>query len=91
MQTPKETHWEAAQRVWFFERSHGQGIMLNSSKYMSVTIYSDSDWSSYPVTRRSLSVFVVFLGDSPIFGRQRSKVQCPILLLKLNMELCLML
>jgi len=74
MQTPKEAHWEAAQRVVrFLKNSPGQGIMLSSSKDMSLTIYCDSDWSSCCKTRRSLSAFVVLLGDSPVCWKTKKQ------------------
>ena len=74
MQTPKEAHWEAAQRiVRFLKGSPGRGIMLSSSPDMSLTTYCDSDWSSCPTTRRSLSAFVVLLGDSPISWKTKKQ------------------
>lgn len=74
MQTPKEAHWEAAQRVVrFLNGSPGQGIMLRSSTDMSLTINCDSDWSSCPTTRRSLSAFVVLLGDSPVSWKTKKQ------------------
>ena len=74
MQTPKEAHWEVAQRVVrFLKNSPGQGIMLSSSKDMSLTIYCDSDWSSCCKTRRSLSAFVLLLGDSPVCWKTKKQ------------------
>lgn len=74
MQSPKEAHWEAALRiVRFLKGSPGQGIMLSSSKDMSLTIYCDSDWSACSETRRSLTVYVAFLGDSPISWKTKKQ------------------
>lgn len=74
MQTPKEAHWDAAQRVVrFFKGSPGQGIMLSSSKDMTLTLYCDSDWSGCPSTRRSLTAFVTMLGDSPISWKTKKQ------------------
>ena len=47
--------------------------MLSSSKDMSLTIYCDSDWSSCYKTRRSLSAFVVLLGDSPVCWKTKKQ------------------
>lgn len=74
MKTPLEAHWNAAQRVVrYLKGSLGQGIMLSSSPDLSLTIYCDSDWSSCALTRRSLSAFVVMLGDSPISWKTKKQ------------------
>nr|AII99795.1 copia-type retrotransposon polyprotein [Sinapis alba] len=57
----------------FLKGSPGQGIMLSSSTDLSLTIYCDSDWSSCPSTRRSLSAFVAMLGDSPISWKTKKQ------------------
>ena len=57
----------------FLKGSPGQGIMLSSSKDMSLTIYCDSDWSSCSETRRSLTAYVAFLGDSPICWKTKKQ------------------
>lgn len=74
MKKPRQDHWEAALRVVrFLKGSLGQGIMLSSSTDLSLTVFCDSDWSSCPLTRRSLSAFVVMLGDSPIYWRTKKQ------------------
>ncbi|XP_056860342.1 uncharacterized mitochondrial protein AtMg00810-like [Raphanus sativus] len=74
MKKPREDHWQAALRVVrFLKGSLGQGIMLSSSADLSLTVFCDSDWSSCPLTRRSLSAFVVMLGDSPISWKTKKQ------------------
>lgn len=63
MQAPQEDQWTSALRVVrYLKGSPGQGIFLKADKDLSLTIYCDADWLSCPLTRLSLSVFVVLLG-----------------------------
>lgn len=44
----------------------GQWILLNSDSDLQLIVYCDSDWSAFPITRRSLGSYVALLGGSPI-------------------------
>ena len=67
MQTPRLDHWEAALRlVRYLKGSAGKGILLESTYDLSLTSYCDSDFSTCPLSRRSVSGYVMFLGGSPI-------------------------
>ena len=67
MQTPRQAHWDAALRVVrFLKGSPSQEILLKSDSNLELSIYCDADWQSCPITRRSLSSYVVLLGGSPI-------------------------
>ena len=67
MKEPKEDHLEAARRVLRYLKGHpGQGILLQSDSNLQVSAYCNSDWGAYPLTRRSLTGFLVTLGGSPI-------------------------
>jgi len=64
MKSPRELQWEAALRVVrYLKGTAGQGIVLSSKSDLRVSIYCDADWSACPVTRRSLSAYVAFVGD----------------------------
>lgn len=55
-------------------KSHpGQGILLRASSSFRLRAYCDSDWASCPITRRSLTVYLVFLGDSPISWKTKKQ------------------
>lgn len=65
MQKPLEAHWLAA--LWVVRHLKGtpdQGIMLKAACNMQISAYCDADWSACPITRRSVSAYVIFLGDS---------------------------
>lgn len=67
MDKPKVSHWEAAQRVvCYLKGSPGQGILLRAKCDMQLRVYCDADCASCPLSRRSLTAFVVFLGQSPV-------------------------
>lgn len=66
---PHRDHWDAALRVVF----PGQGILLRSDCDLNLLGWCDSDWTSYPFTKLFLFGWLVVLGRSPVFGRQRSR------------------
>ncbi|XP_019095820.1 PREDICTED: uncharacterized protein LOC109130579 [Camelina sativa] len=74
MQTPLLPHWEAAIRVVrYLKGCPAQGILLRSDSADSLIAYCDSDWNACPLTRRSLSAYVVFLGSSPISWKTKKQ------------------
>lgn len=74
MQKPLLPHWEAALRVVrYLKGCPGQGILLKATASLQVTAYCDSDWSACPASRRSLSAYIIFLGDSPVIWRTKKQ------------------
>lgn len=56
MQQPHQEHWEAALRVvCYLIGCSGLGILLSFACDLSLSGWCDSDWTSYPLTRRSLT------------------------------------
>lgn len=71
---PKEKHWDAAIRVVrYLKGSPGKGIVLSSNGDLRISAYCDSDFSACPLSRRSLSGFVVRLGNSPIAWKTKKQ------------------
>lgn len=74
MQQPLEAHWLTALRVVrYLKGTPDRGIMLKSECNLQITAYCDADWSSCPSTRRSLSAYVIFLGDSLVSWRTKKQ------------------
>lgn len=74
MQHPREVHWDAVVRVIrYLKGCPGQGIMLKSISDMRLRVFCDADWAACPKSRRSLSSFVVLLGDSPISWKTKKQ------------------
>lgn len=71
---PREPHWDAAVRVVRYTKSSpGQRIMLKADGHLRIQAYCDSDWVSCPLTRRSLSAYVVHLGGSSVFWKTKNQ------------------
>lgn len=67
MQDPRKGHWDAAMRVLrYIKGSPAQGIVLPKTNSLLLTGFCDSDWASCPMTRRSLSGYTIYMGQSPV-------------------------
>ena len=74
MQTPLVPHWEAALRVvCYLKGCPLQGILLRSTNDITLSAYCDSDWGACPITRRSLSSYTIYSGDSPISWKTKKQ------------------
>ena len=74
MQQPRQNHWEAALRtVRYLKGCLGQGILLSTSCDLHLTGWCNSVWASYPLTRRSISGWLVFLGGSSISWKTKKQ------------------
>ncbi|KAG5551959.1 hypothetical protein RHGRI_010151 [Rhododendron griersonianum] len=75
MHEPRQPHMDAALRLLrYLKTTPGEGILLSSSSSLQLTCYSDSDWASCPMTRRSTTGFITFLGHSPISWKTKKQV-----------------
>ncbi|XP_070054675.1 uncharacterized mitochondrial protein AtMg00810-like [Nicotiana tomentosiformis] len=64
MQHPKESHMEAALRVVkYIKESLRLGILLKGGTANELIIYCDSDWVACPNTRKSVTGYMVKLGN----------------------------
>ncbi|GJY96606.1 hypothetical protein Tco_0513516 [Tanacetum coccineum] len=74
MQNPQVEHWEAALMViQFLKGSPGQGILLKGMCDLQLRGWCDADWAGYPLTRRSLTGWVVYLRDSSISWKTKKQ------------------
>uniref|UniRef100_A0A3Q7J9Y0 Reverse transcriptase Ty1/copia-type domain-containing protein n=1 Tax=Solanum lycopersicum TaxID=4081 RepID=A0A3Q7J9Y0_SOLLC len=74
MQQPKRSHWEAAMRlVRYIKSNPGQGILLSSKKSLELEAFCDSEWAACPNTRRSVTGYMVKLGDSLISWKSKKQ------------------
>ncbi|WKA11330.1 hypothetical protein VitviT2T_028839 [Vitis vinifera] len=65
MHAPCKPHMEVALRVLrYLKSSPGQGLFFPSHNDLSLKVFSDSDWASCPIYRRSTICYCVFLGSS---------------------------
>ncbi|CAA7030828.1 unnamed protein product [Microthlaspi erraticum] len=74
MQSPREEHWLAALKVVrYLKGTIGQGILLRAESSMHFSGWCDSDYAACPLTRRSLTSYIVQCGSSPIVWKTRKQ------------------
>jgi hypothetical protein len=65
MHDPREPHLTAMKCILCYLRGTPDfGLLLRRSSNSDLVIYTDADWAGCPDTRRSMSGYVVFLGDN---------------------------
>lgn len=67
MQTPRQPHWKALQHTLNYIYSIcEQGIILNGLSKLVLQAFIDSDWAACPNIRRSVTGYILMLGNSQI-------------------------
>ncbi|XP_071699281.1 uncharacterized protein [Rutidosis leptorrhynchoides] len=74
MQHPQQIHMEGVNHLLrYLKGTSGQGILLNGSTQLSLHAYSDSDWAACPISRRSVTGYVILLSGSPISWKSKKQ------------------
>ena len=74
MQDPREPHLQAAfHMLRYLKDDPTLGIFMSSSIYFEVQAFCDSDWASCPDSRKSVSGYIVLLGNSPISWKSKKQ------------------
>ena len=74
MQNPTSAHMAALEHLLkCISGTSGQGILLRGIDSLQLTAYSDSDWASCPMSRRSVTGYVVLLNNSPISWKSKKQ------------------
>jgi len=72
MQTPREPHLKAAYHVLrYLKQDPTLGIFISTTPDFTVSAYCDSDWAACPDSRKSVSGYLVLMGDSPISWKSK--------------------
>nr|GEV70187.1 ribonuclease H-like domain-containing protein [Tanacetum cinerariifolium] len=74
MRSPLNSHLDAALRVLrYLKGSSGSGIQINKTGNLKLRAYADSDWARCHATRKSVSGYCVFLGDSLVTWKSKKQ------------------
>lgn len=71
---PREPHVQALHHTLrYVQATARQGILLLGSTAPVLQAYSDSDWGSCPETRKSITGYLMMLGNSPISWKSKKQ------------------
>lgn len=74
MQSPREPHLKAVYHVLrYLKQDPTVGIFIFNRPELNVSAYYDSDWVVCPNSRRSISGYLVLMGDSPINWKSKKQ------------------
>ncbi|XP_016489982.1 secreted RxLR effector protein 161-like [Nicotiana tabacum] len=74
IQHPKQSHMDVALRVVrYIKGSPGLGIFLKKGSISHFTAYCDFDWVACPNTRRSITGYVIKLGESLLSWKSKKQ------------------
>lgn len=74
MQSPRSSHIAAVlHTLKYLARDPAQGLSFNSNSSLKLQAYCDSNWSSCPCSRRSMSGYYITFGGSPISWKSKKQ------------------
>lgn len=74
MQDPRTPHLQAAFHILrYLKQDPTLGIQLSNSSDCTVKAYCDSDWASCPDSRKTMSGYLILLGDSLIGWKSKKQ------------------
>ncbi|XP_019237025.1 PREDICTED: uncharacterized protein LOC109217249 [Nicotiana attenuata] len=74
MQAPREPHLKAVVHVLrYLKKDPTLGIFLSNDPSYNVSAYCNSDWVACPDSKKSVSGYIVLLGDSPISWKSKKQ------------------
>ncbi|XP_056695577.1 uncharacterized mitochondrial protein AtMg00810-like [Spinacia oleracea] len=74
MHCPKLSHIAAlTHTLRYVNHTASQGILLKATDKLTLQAFSDSDWAACPSTRRSVTSYVLLLGNSPISWKSKKQ------------------
>ena len=75
LSTPRQPHMFAAQRVLQYNKgTSGHGIYFPEESDFQLKAFCDANWAGCPNTRKSLTGYCVFFGNSLISWRSKKQI-----------------
>ncbi|KAG5228467.1 RmlC cupins superfamily protein [Salix suchowensis] len=75
MQEPKLHHLKASRQILqYLKNAPGQGLLFPQKGHLNLVSYCDADWAKCPITRRSVTGYCIFLGNSLISWKSKKQV-----------------
>lgn len=74
LSAPTDVHYQAALKVLrYLKNNPGQGLMYASDNDLCLNAFADADWATCKDTRRSVTGFCIFLGNSLISWKSKKQ------------------
>ena len=74
MHKPSEAHLQVALRLLrYLKSSPGKGVLFKKAEDFSLSAYFDSDWAKCHETRKSVTGFCIFLGESLVCWKSKKQ------------------
>nr|CAD1837598.1 unnamed protein product [Ananas comosus var. bracteatus] len=74
MSSPTVTHWKAlGQILCYLKGAPGRGILYKNHGHSNIECFSDADWASSKVDRRSTTGYCVFVGGNVMSWRSKKQ------------------
>lgn len=74
MQRPWTSHLQALKHTFsYIAGTVAQGILLKGSCSLILQAFSDSDWGSCPISRRSITGYLLLFGQSPVSWKSKKQ------------------
>ncbi|KAM3270116.1 hypothetical protein P3S67_030022 [Capsicum chacoense] len=74
LQEPKKSHMDTAMRiVRYVKNQPGQGILISSKAIQNINAYCDADWAACAHTRKSVTGFLIKLGNSLVSWKSKKQ------------------
>ena len=74
MHDPREPHLQAAYRVLHYSKSNpGEGILFKKNKILALKVYTNVNYASSIVDRRSTTGYCTFLGGNLVTWRSKKQ------------------